>query len=124
MGLWQGKYLLVRRDGTSPAWNNIAFVLGPRDPHAAAAIIAYVDSMMAAGKDSEGNPKYDKAFCEKLLALAELYEAYQQDHGVGNPTEQPWRPEAHDVMTALQGGTSVVVVMPDKDNTKTSPPLD
>lgn len=117
MGLWQGKYLLVRRDGTSPHWNNLAFVLGPRDPHAQVAVIAYVESMM---KD----PKHDKAYCEALLRLAESYDDYQSEHGLGEPAAHPWRPEAHDVMTALHGDNSVVVVMPDKDNTKTSPPQD
>lgn len=117
MGLWQGKYLLVRRDGTSPAWNNLAFVLGPRDPHAAAGIIGYVESMM---KD----PDHDKAYCQALLDLAASHDGYQAEHGVGDPTAHPWRPEAHDVMTALQGTVSVVVVFPDADNTKTTKPKD
>jgi hypothetical protein len=119
MTFWQGKYLIVRRDGTVPHWNNLAFVLGPRDPHAQAAILAYVESMVALG---EG--KYDKAYAESLLKLAESYDPYQAEHGVGDPAERPWRFEAHDVMTALHGTTSVVVVMPDPDNTKTSPPKD
>jgi hypothetical protein len=117
MGLWQGKYLIVRRDGTSPAWNNLAFVLGPRDPHAAAAIMGYVESMMK-------EKGHDEAYCKALLELASSYDDYQKEHGEGDPTAPPWRAEAHDVMTALQGDTSVVVVFPDKDNKKTKPPKD
>lgn len=93
----------------------MALVLGPRDPHAAAALTAYVESMMK----EEG---YDKAYCQAVLDLAASHEAYQEKHGESDPTAPPWRTEAHDVMTALQGDTSVVVVFPDKDNKKTTPP--
>ena len=39
----EGKYLVKRRDGTVVEWPS--FVLGARDPHAAAALRAYADSV-------------------------------------------------------------------------------
>jgi hypothetical protein len=57
-GLWrnnddsrEGKYLVVRRDGTIPQWP--WFVIGAADPAAPAALLAYADAAEAEGMDAE-----------------------------------------------------------------------
>jgi hypothetical protein len=120
MRLWNGKYLIVRRDGTVPAWGGLAFVVGPRDIGAAAALRAYVTAHLEAAKKSKAEP--DNDYLQSVLDRADEFERYLAQEGAGDPQAAPWRFEAHDVMTALEGNTSVVVVMPDKDNSRTKPP--
>lgn len=59
MKLWQktngdhkeGKYLVVRRDGTIPAWP--AFICGGNDPASAAGLRGYADEAERLGYESE-----------------------------------------------------------------------
>lgn len=117
MKLWNGKYLVVRRDGTVPAWPS--FVVGARDPGAPAALRAYVEAHLAHAKKNRTEP--DKDYLNSVLEIAKDFEIYAELEGNGDPEAGPWRAEAHDVMTALRGETSVVVVFPDKDNKRTKP---
>jgi hypothetical protein len=128
------KYLIVRRDGTAPAWNSLGFVLGPRDPFAAAAMMAYVEAVTKAMEEAKkkrtrsgddlvtAESEALKNYAQSVLELASQHEAYQAAHGVSDPVAHPWRQEADDVIAALRGETSVVCVFPDKDNTKTTKP--
>lgn len=130
MQLWNGKYLVVRRDGTVPAWDWL--VMGARDPYAPAALLGYASAIAEAATDllkkSKGDVKVEaqakamKAYAQSVLDKAQDWEAYRVKEGAGDPLGQPWRKEADDVMRALNGETSVVVVMPDKDNSSTKPP--
>lgn len=81
-GLWrddprtpEGKYLVVRRDGTVPQWPH--FVLGARDPCVPAALRAYAAQALGRGM----SPGYAEAVCR----LAEEFEDYRKRHGVGDP---------------------------------------
>lgn len=66
-----GKFpVVLRRDGTIPAWP--WFVLGARDPHAPAALRAYAQSVEAAGGDV--------AYVRDVRALADEFEAYRVEH--------------------------------------------
>jgi len=67
-GLWrdkpetvEGKYLVIRRDGTIPQWPN--FTLGADDPCAAAALRGYAAEAWRIG--------LDPAYCKAMDRLAE-----------------------------------------------------
>jgi hypothetical protein len=81
-GLWrdnpatpEGKYLVTRRDGTTPDWPH--FVIGARDPAAPAALRAYADAAVAAG--------LDPAYAEGVRRLAERFEEFRARRGQGDP---------------------------------------
>jgi hypothetical protein len=74
-GTREGKYLVVRRDGTVPEWPY--FVIGAADPAAPAALRAYADSCEQLGMD----PLY----VEDLKVLASDFEAYRLAVGAGDP---------------------------------------
>lgn len=125
MSFWSGKYLVVRRDGTAPAWPYI--VLGARDPSAPAALRAYVEHAIAEhDKKIEALPKrdrdlpehaLDKEYLQGFMDAAEAFELYALEHNHAPHGGQPWRREADDVMAALRhDNAAVIVVFPDKDN--------
>lgn len=99
------KYLVVRRDGTVPAWP--WFVLGARDPAAPRALIAYAAEVERLGMD----PEYAKSVCE----LAEDFSKYCASKNVvyGNPSAGPDRRESPQVVQALEGNVTVMNVLPD-----------
>jgi hypothetical protein len=72
----EGKYLVMRRDGTVVEWPS--FVLGARDPHSVAALRAYADSI-------EKDPDCHPDFPGRLRQLALEFEAYRAEHGAGDP---------------------------------------
>ena len=47
----EGKYLVVRRDGTVPSWPH--FVIGGHDPAGPVALIAYARAARALGMDED-----------------------------------------------------------------------
>lgn len=57
----EGKYLVVRRDGTIPPWPH--FVIGGYDPAAAAGLRAYAAEARRLGMDP--------AFCDSIMELAD-----------------------------------------------------
>lgn len=100
-GLWRnneetkgGKYLVQRRDGTVPEWPHI--VLGARDPAAAAALRCYAKEADALG--------YDPEYVADIKALADQFDTYREDHGPGNPTSGPERPDAPEVVGQMIPG--------------------
>jgi hypothetical protein len=81
-GLWrnqdgtpEGKYLVLRRDGTVPPWP--WFVLGAGDEAAVDAVLAYADKGEALG--------YDPQYVQDLRVMAVEWEAWRRDHGKGYP---------------------------------------
>jgi hypothetical protein len=72
---FEGKFLVVRRDGTVPAWPH--FVIGARDPSAPAALRAYADDAASRGLDA--------AYVESVRELARDFEAYRACEGDGDP---------------------------------------
>jgi hypothetical protein len=71
----EGKYLVLRRDGTVPQWPY--FVIGASDPAAPAALRAYAASARAIGLDT--------AYCGDIEQLACDFEAWRAEHGEGDP---------------------------------------
>lgn len=77
----EGKFLVTRRDGTTPDWPH--FVIGARDPAAANALAAYAERAADLG--------LDPAFCESVLELASDFERYRETAGNGDPDAPPHR---------------------------------
>jgi hypothetical protein len=77
----EGKFLVVRRDGTIPDWPH--FVMGARDPAVPAALIAYSEDARAEGMDP--------AFSLSVYELAHDFRAYRAAHGDGDPDAPPHR---------------------------------
>ena len=74
----EGKYLVQRRDGTTPQWPH--FVLAASDP---AALRAYADEADRLGKDP--------VYVRDVLQLADDFDAWRADHGDGDPDAPPHR---------------------------------
>lgn len=97
----EGKFLVVRRDGTVPAWPH--FVLGARDPAAPAALRAY----------AEVGEKYgmDPAFIADIRELADDFIAYREQNGDGDPDARPHRIDAPSVIAAMRGAFPVEIIV-------------
>lgn len=110
----EGKFLVVRRDGTVPAWPH--YVLGARDPAAPAALRAYA----AEGKrlTETGLADYDPEYLESLLELASDFERYLLAAGSGDPDAPPHRKDDPAVIAAMRGQSSVIAVRPGPNKPK------
>ena len=96
----EGKFLVVRRDGSVPCWPH--FVLGARDPAAPVAIEAYAMACERMGLD----PEYVKS----LRELALDFEAYAKREGPGDADAAPHRrddPAVIEVMRGLDGAPTL-----------------
>lgn len=89
-----GKFLVVRRDGSVPAWPY--FVLGARDPAAPRALLAYAAEAEKLGMD----PKY----VADIGALADQFMSYHQEHGKGDPDASLHRTDNPKVVEAMRAG--------------------
>lgn len=104
----EGKFLVVRRDGTVPHWPH--FVLGARDAASQAALRAYADKAEEL--------QYEPQFVASVRELAnEDFPLYLQRHGCGDPEAAPHREDHPDVIRAMRGETVTFQVRPDKGNT-------
>jgi hypothetical protein len=103
----EGKFLVVRRDGTVPHWPH--FVLGARDPAATIALLAYADEAERLGYESE----YVASVRE--LALKDFPE-YLTKYGKGDPEAPPHRKDHPDVIKAMRGEDRNIYVIPDTSN--------
>ena len=99
-GLWlrnpmtrEGKYLLVRRDGTVPEWPH--FALGAKDPAAPAALRAYADEAERLGMN--------KVYVADMRWLAGIFTAYLIAHGQGDPDKGRHRPDDPEVIARMRG---------------------
>jgi hypothetical protein len=106
----EGKFLVVRRDGSVPHWPH--FVLGARDMASPIALRAYADAAEKMG--------YDPEYVASIRELAEDFVAYCTKEGTGDPEAAPHRTDNHDVIEAMRGYRALVVVTPDKANVKKS----
>ena len=102
----EGKFLVVRRDGTVPHWPH--FVIGARDPFARAALIAYADSAEQGAADPE--------FVASVRELANDFAAYRAEQGNGDPDAPPHRTDSQPVIQAMRGEAVMIIVRPDKTN--------
>jgi hypothetical protein len=106
----EGKFLVVRRDGTIPAWPH--FVMGARDPAVPFALRAYADKAKALGMDDD--------YVKSIQQLAMSFEVYAGAHGHGDPDGGPHRVDQEDVISAMRGiqGEAMIVVRPSTNATK------
>lgn len=93
----EGKYLVKRRDGTVVEWPN--FVLGARDPHSIAALLAYADSI-------EQDPDVHPDFPARLRRLADEFNEYRAEHGAGDPTRGIHRKDDPATIEEMRKGNS------------------
>lgn len=98
-GLWmfgdeapEGKFLVLRRDGTVPEWPN--FVLGARDPAAVPALLAYADEAENLG--------FDPQYVADVRRLAGRFTDYRTEHGDGDPDAPPHRQDSPDVVAKMR----------------------
>lgn len=104
----EGKFLVVRRDGTVPVWPH--FVLGARDPASAAALRAYA---LVAGERG-----YDPDFVSSVFELADDFDRYRAEHGEGDADAAPHRTDNPDVIAAMRGWPATISVSPGPNKTK------
>lgn len=78
----EGKFLVVRRDGTTPDWPH--FVMGARDPAVPNGLMAYAGEMRQ-------QRVFDKEYVESVEQLAHDFQAYRDTHGAGDPEAPPHR---------------------------------
>ncbi len=98
----EGKFLVVRRDGTVPLWPH--FVLGARDPAAPAALRAYANAADVLGLDSE--------YISSILELANDFDNYRLNEGTGDADAAPHRKDDPRVIHAMRGFASNIDVRP------------
>jgi len=98
------KFLVVRRDGTVPAWPH--FVMGARDPAVPPALRAYAYHARRLGKDPE--------YCQSVLDLADDFDRHRNEHGEGDPDVGPHRKDDPEVIRAMQGEPAIINAFPDK----------
>jgi hypothetical protein len=98
----EGKFLVVRRDGTVPRWPH--FVLGARDPCVPIALRAYAAKAQSLG--------YDQAYVDSVVELASDFERYCEAHGEGDPDAGPHRKDDPQVISAMRGEFSMLYVGP------------
>lgn len=110
----EGKFLVVRRDGTVPAWPH--FVLGARDPAAPAALRAYADAMDALGRSGEA--PIDDEYTMSIRSLAADFERYRKLEGDGDANAAPHRTDDPAVIEAMRGRSSTIWVRPSANKRK------
>jgi hypothetical protein len=99
-GLWrsqegtrEGKYLVMRRDGTVPEWPY--FVIGARDPAAPAALRAYADEAAVW--------RLDPVYVADVRHLADEFEQYRREHLSGDPDAVRHRPDDPETVAKMAG---------------------
>lgn len=105
----EGKFLVVRRDGSIPAWPH--FVLGARDPAAPAALRAYAIACATIGG-------LDPEYIASIRELADDFESYREREGNGDPDAPPHRKDDPAVLCAMRGGIVVIGVRPSTNQVK------
>lgn len=102
----EGKFLVVRRDGSVPHWPQ--FVLGARDPAASAALRAYADTAELMNFEPE--------YVASIRELAEDFDTYRFAQGEGDPEAPPHRTDNPDVIRAMRGEPATISVVRDVRN--------
>lgn len=98
-GLWrnrkdtpEGKYLVTRRDGTTPEWP--WFVLGARDPAAPRALLAYAEACESLGMDP--------AYVQEVRQMASDWEDAREHLGTGMPDAPPDRQDDPEIVEKMK----------------------
>lgn len=102
-GLWrknpetpEGKYLVMRRDGTVVEWPN--FVIGAKDPAAPAALRAYANEAEKFGMNAQ--------FVLDVRLLADQFERYRSLYGEGDPDRGRHRKDDPETVEKMRHGGS------------------
>lgn len=103
----EGKFLVVRRDGTVPHWPH--FVLGARDPLVPVALRAYAAA-------ARNNGFLDPEYADSIMELAGDFERYRERHGDGDPDAPPHRTDDSNVIAAMRGAEAHITVRRDASN--------
>lgn len=104
----EGKFLVVRRDGSIPCWPH--FVMGARDPAVPEALRAYAKKGEELG--------YDPAFVASVRELADDYEAYRAKEGPGDADAGPHRKDNPEVIKVMQGDDGAPVLWHETHNAR------
>lgn len=102
----EGKFLVVRRDGSIPHWPH--FVIGARDPAAPEALRAYADIC--------GRLGYEEEYVASIRELADDFYKYRMSQGDGDPEAPPHRTDNPAVITAMRGSKAIIEVVRDNGN--------
>jgi len=95
----EGKFLVVRRDGSIPHWPH--FVLGARDPVAPATLRSYAYHARHLG--------FEEDYVKSIMELADDFESYRHLWGNGDPEAPPHRHDDPDVISAMRGQKNVAI---------------
>ncbi len=104
----EGKFLVVRRDGSVPHWPH--FVLGARDKAVPAALRAYANECERLG--------YEAEYVSSIRELITDFDDYRLEQGNGDPEAPPHRKDDPEVIRAMRGEPAVISVMRDRRNVK------
>ena len=99
----EGKYLVVRRDGTVPHWPY--FVLGARDPIVPDVLRCY--AMLGR------HIRYGEEYCLSVGELAYGFERYRRCHSASDPEAASNRVDDPNVVQAMRGHICNIHVVPD-----------
>ena len=105
----EGKFLVVRRDGSIPCWPHFVFV-GARDPAAPVALEAYALACERMG--------LDPAYVASLRELAKDFEAYQRREGEGDADAAPHRKDDPEVIALMRGSDGSPTLWHETHNVK------
>ena len=94
----EGKFLVIRRDGSVPAWPH--FVIGARDPGARAALLAYAKEHEWLGTDPE--------YVISIRKLAKEFDDYRKQEGNGDPEAPPHRKDDPAVIAVMHGSDGTI----------------
>src|SRR4051812_27510398 len=93
----EGKFLVTRRDGTTPDWPH--FVMGAADPATPAGLRGYAKRAYDIG--------FDPAFVDSVNELADDFELYRHENGEGDPDAPPHRKDLPLAIGMMRGELSV-----------------
>ena len=105
----EGKFLVVRRDGSIPCWPHFVFV-GARDPAAPVALEAYALACERMG--------LDPAYVASLRELAKDFESYQRREGEGDADAAPHRKDDPEVIALMRGSDGSPTLWHETHNVK------
>jgi hypothetical protein len=94
-GVREGKYLVLRRDGTVPDWP--WFVLGARDPVTPFALRCYAVAALVA--------LWDWRYARDVWRLAGRFKRFRREHGSGDPPATRHRQDDPDTVAMMRRAT-------------------
>lgn len=104
----EGKYLVLRRDGTVPPWPS--FVLGGADPYGEVALRAYAyavsEDIARLGDEEAERRGLTVDWVMALIRWAGEFHAYREQHGQGDPGRGIHRKDDPNILALMRLGRS------------------